>query len=139
MNYTNQPFSLESETFYKSITRISYTPMKEVTGVKLYRKKGDVIYKRNLFTLFRKRIKEIIQEDIIRDRWGDYYYYSISEYARRYNYLIVDGKLYERPCVYVETNTKDTTRSVKFDSETEALDYISSIKENCRKCKNNLL
>ena len=140
MNYTNKPFSMDSEAFYRSIVRITYSPLKEVTWAKVYHKKGDVIYKRNLFTLFRKKVKEVVQEDIIRDTgWGDYYYYPISQYADRYDYLIIDGKMFVKPHVQIETNVKDTNRKVKFDTEAEALSYISAIKENCKKCGNNLL
>jgi len=140
MNYTNRSFSMESEAFYKSITRITYNPLKEVTWIKIHHKKGDVIYRRNLFTLFRKKVKEVVQEDIIRDTgWGDYYYYPISSYAKNHDYLIIDGKMYVRPNVQIETNVKDTNRTVKFDTEAEALSYISALKENCRKCENNLL
>ena len=140
MNYTNRSFSLESETFYKSITRITYNPLKEVTWIKIRHKKGDVIYRRNLFTLFRKRVKKVIQEDIIIETgWGDCYYYPVSSYAENHGYLIIDGKMYVRPNVHIETNVKDGDRTVKFDTEAEALNYISSVKENCRKCGNNLL
>lgn len=140
MNYTDKPFSMDSETFYRSITRISYTPLREVTWIKIYRRKGDVIYKRNLFTLFMRKVKEVVKEDIIRETgWGDYYYYPISEYAQSHNYLLIDGKMYAKPQVFIETNVKDTNRTVKFDTEAEALSYISTLKENCRKCENNLL
>ena len=68
MNYeTNKEFSLDSEGFYRSILRITYTPIKKVTWTNIHRKKGDVIYKRNLFTLFRKKVKEVVQEDVIRE------------------------------------------------------------------------
>ena len=140
MNYTNKPFSMDSEAFYRSIVRITYSPLKEVTWAKVHHKKGDVIYKRNLFTLFRKKVKEVVQEDIIRDTgWRDYYHYPISQYADRYDYLIIDGKMFVKPYVQIETNVKDTNRKVKFDTEAEALSYISAIKENCKKCGNNLL
>lgn len=140
MNYTNKPFSMDSEAFYRSIVRITYSPLKEVTWAKVHHKKGDVIYKRNLFTLFRKKVKEVVQEDIIREvGWGDYYYYPISKYAKNNDYLIIDGKMFVKPCVHIETNVKDTSRMVKFDTEAEALSYISTLKENCRKCENNLL
>lgn len=140
MNYTDKPFSMDSEAFYRSITRISYTPLREVTWIKIHRRKGDVIYKRNLFTLFRKKVKEVVQEDIIREvGWGDYCYYPISKYAQSHNYLLIDGKMYSKPQVFIETNVKDTNRTVKFDTEAEALSYISTLKENCRKCENNLL
>lgn len=131
---------MDSEAFYRSIVRITYHPLEEVTWAKVYHKKGDVIYKRNLFTLFRKKVKEVVQEDIIREAgWGDYYYSPISEYANKYDYLIIDGKMFVKPYVQIDTNVKDASRKVKFDTETEALSYISTLKENCRKCENNLL
>lgn len=131
---------MDSEAFYRSIVRITYYPLKEVTWIKAYRKKGDIIYKRNLFTLFRKKAKGIVEEDIIRDiGWGEYYYYPISQYANMHGYLIIDGKMFIKPYVRIETNVKDTNRDVKFDTEAEALSYVSSLKENCKKCGNNLL
>lgn len=141
MNYeTNKQFSLDSEGFYRSILRITYTPIKKVTWIKVYRKKGDVVYKRNLFTLFRKKVKEVVQEDIIRDTgWGDYYYYKISDYAKRNNYLIIDGELHTKARVDVETNVKDGNRIIQFETEADALAYVASLKENCKKCGNNLL
>jgi hypothetical protein len=85
-------------------------------------------------------VKEVIQEDMIRETgWGEYYYYPISSYAKNHDYLIIDGKMYVRPNVHIETNVKDGDRTVKFDTEAEALSYISALKENCRKCENNLL
>ena len=141
MNYeTNKQFSLDSENFYKSIIRVTYTPIKKVTWIKVYRKKGDVIYKRNLFTLFRKRVKEVVQEDIIRDSGlGEYYYYKISDYAKRYNYLIIDGEIHSKARVDIETNVKDGNRVLTFDTEADAMSYVASLKENCKKCGNNLL
>jgi hypothetical protein len=142
MNYYegNKPFSLESEEFYKSIIRVIYSPSEKVTWVIPYRRKGDVIYRRNLFTLFKKKVKEVVQEDIIRETgWGDYYYSTISEYAKKNNHLIIDGVLYTKPRVLIETNVKDGNRIVKFETEAEAMNYITSLKENCKKCGNNLL
>ena len=136
----NKPFSLESEEFYKSIIRVTYSPPEKVTWVKTHRKKGDVLYKRNLFTLFKKKVKGVVQEDIIREtRWDDYCYYTISEYAKKNNYLIIDGVLYTKPRVFIETNVKDGNRSERFETEAEAMNYITSLKEKCKKCGNNLL
>lgn len=142
MNYYegNKPFSLESEEFYKSIIRVIYSPSEKVTWVTPYRRKGDVIYRRNLFTLFKKKVKEVVQEDIIRETgWGDYYYSTISEYAKKNNNLIIDGVLYTKPRVFIETNVKDGNRNERFETEADAMNYIMSLKENCKKCGNNLL
>jgi hypothetical protein len=140
MNYENKSFSVESETFYKSVTRLTFNPIREVTWAHPYRKKGDVIYRRNLFTLFRKRVKKVITEDIYREYgWHEHYDYTASEYAERNGYLIIDGKMHQRASVVIETSTSKDNRILQFDTNTEALSYIASLKENCKKCENNLL
>jgi hypothetical protein len=140
MNYDEKPFSVESETFYRSITRITFNPIREVTWLNPYRKKGEVIYRRNLFTLFRKKVKKVITEDMYRSYGYDSHYdCSASEYAARNGYLIIDGKMHQRANVVIETSTSKDGRVLKFDTNAEALSYIATLKENCRKCENNLL
>lgn len=140
MNYENKPFSVESEVFYKSVTRVTFSPISEVTWARPYRKKGDVIYRRNLFTLFRKKVKKVFTEDIYRSYTLDSHYdYTASEYAERNGYLIIDGKMHQRANVVIETSTSKDGRILKFDTNAEALSYIATLKENCRKCENNLL
>lgn len=140
MKYEDKPFSVESETFYKSVTRVTFHPMNEVTWIHPHHRKGDVIYKRNLFTLFRKKVKKVITEDMYRTYGMESHYdCPASEYAERNGYLLIDGKLYHKPCVIVETTTSKDNRTLKFNTNAEALSYVDSLKKNCCKCENNLL
>lgn len=130
--------TLNSSTFYKSIVRIDFRPMEKVTAYfhQPKHRKGDVIYKRNFFT-GKKKVVKVYEEDtwLYHDSWE----MGINEYAKRCDHLVVDGELYYRPWVTIETTNKDNNRTVKFDSNVEALDYIADIKEKCKLCENNLL
>ena len=120
--------------------RVSFTPMKQA-NIPISHKKGEVIYKRNPFTLFRKKVKRVVAEDeIVEFGWENRYYTPVTEYVKSRRYLmLVDGVIHYRPTVLIESSIKDGNRTKYFDSDEQALDYIKTLKEKCKLCENNLL
>lgn len=142
MNYNDKSYSLDSNTFFKSIVKIDFVPMAEITSSyhKPRYKKGDVLYKRRLFR--KKKVKKVFDEDmwVYSDCWGERSeLMNIYEYAKKCDFIALDGKLYFRPAVRIETTHKDNNRYIKFDTNQEANDYIASLKEKCKLCENSLL
>jgi len=140
MNLQAQECSYQSDTFYKSIMRVSFFPMKPANIVPSH-KKGEVIYRRNLLTLFRRKVKRVVAEDEIREcGWETVYHTPVSDYVKSHSYLmLVDGVIHCRPKVVIESSIKDGGRTVYFNTNEEALDYIKTLKEKCKLCENNLL
>lgn len=133
-------YSLESDTFYKSITRVSFTPIKEITWYRTIHKKGDIKYKCNLFTGFKKKAVEVYDDDIIEiNHWGDIYTISIQQYAENHNYLAKEGKLFSKAKVCIETNIKNGDRTLSFDSNEDAINHVNLIKQNCKIFGNTLI
>ena len=134
--------TLESTAFYKSIIRVDFRPIEKATS-RYHRpryKKGDVIYERGLLTGFRKKVKKVYTEDIWRVEVGySYEDVGIHEYAKRNGLLVIDGELYLRPWIQIETTNKDNNRTIRFDTNSEAIEYMRDLKEKCNLCENNLL
>jgi len=142
MDKNVKAYSLESEAFYKSIVRINFTPIAEVTWVKTKHKKGDIQYKCNLFTGFKKKVKKVYTDDIIdvyNNSGGYCYETTLNEYADRRGYLIRDNKLFVPAKVDVETNIKDVSRHKYFESNEDAINYINLVKQNCKTVGNTLI
>ena len=136
-----QEQSLDSAAFFKSIMRFKLHPMEEVCSEPTH-KKGDVIYKRNLFTGFRKKAKKVYTEDTWdRSRWGEPLIapMNIHQYAAYFGYLVRDNRLYSKPYVFIETSNKNNNRTIKFNSNEEAFEYMRKVKEKCAKFGNKLL
>lgn len=135
--------SLDSDTFYKSIVRVEFRPVEKVTSTyhKPKYKKGDVIYKRNLFTGFKKKIKKVFTEDTwMKTAYGEFIgWANIHEYADWNGMLVVDGNLCWKPWIQIETINKGNNRTIKFENNDDAIKYMREIKEKCKICGNNLL
>ena len=133
--------TLNSSTFYKSIIRIDFRPIEKVTSRyhKPRHKKGEVVYKRNFFTGKKKVIRVYVEDIWTYDTYGGPIEMTINEYAKKCDLLVIEGELYRRPVVTIETTNKDNNRTITFENNIEALDYIAEIKENCKLCENNLL
>lgn len=137
--------TMESVTFYKSIVRVDFKPMEKVPSTSIYHRpshrKGEVIYKRNLLTGFRKKVKKIFTEDVwMHSSYGEFVSWdNIQQHADRCDLLIIDGELYYKPIVVIESSVKDGGRTIKFDSNIEALEYMHNLKEKCKLCENTLL
>ena len=134
--------SLDSTTFYRSIVNVEFVPMSKATSY-YHRpriKKGDVVYTRSFFTGFRKKVKKVYTEDLWRIEVGyEYRNVDIYEYAKHNGLLVVDNELHYKPVVRIETTNKDNNRTVKFDSNDEAIKYMRDLKEKCKLCENSLL
>ena len=133
--------TLNSSTFYKSIIRIDFRPIEKVTSQyhKPRHKKGEVVYKRNFFT-GKKKVVRVYTEDVwIHNGYDRPIEMNVNEYAKRCDLLVIEGELYRRPVVIIETTNKDNNRTITFENNIEALDYIADIKEKCKLCENNLL
>ena len=140
MNTDMKAYSLESDTFYKSITRVSFTPMREITWYRTIHKKGDVIYKCNLFTGFKKKVKKVCTDDIIEiNHWGEKYETSMQNFAENHGYVVKEGKLFQKANVHIETNIKDGNRTISFDSNEDAVNHMNLVKQNCKTFGNTLI
>ena len=141
MNTDMKAYSLESDTFYKSITRVSFTPIKEITCFKILHKKGDVEYGCNLFTGFKKKVKKVYTDNIIKVEYGcgESYKTSMQKYAERFKYLIKDDKLFSKAKVEIETNIKGGDRTLSFDSNEDAINHMNLVKQNCKTFGNTLI
>ena len=140
MNTDMKAYSLESDTFYKSITRVRFTQIKEITWYKVIHKKGDIKYKCNLFTGFKKKVAKTYDDDIIKvNFYGDVYETPIKQFAENHGYLLKDGKMFNRATVNIQTNIKDGNRTLSFDSNEEAVNYMNLIKQNCKTFNNTLI
>lgn len=135
--------SLDSDTFYKSIVRVDFRPAEKVTSKfhKPCHKKGDVIYERNFFTGFRKKVKKVFTEDTwMKTTHGEFLgWVNIHEYAEWCGLLVVNGELCWKPLIQIETTNKTNDRTVKFENNDDAIKYMREIKEKCKICGNNLL
>lgn len=137
--------TLDSSAFYKSIVRVDFKPMEKVSSNSLYHKpthrKGDVLYKRNLFTGFKKKVKKVFTEDVwANSSYGEFISWdNIYQHAERSGLLVIDGELYYRPHVIIETSFKGGDRTIKFDSNVEAAEFMRDLKEKCKMCENTLL
>lgn len=97
------------------------------------------MYKRNFFTGKKKVIRVYVEDIWTYDTYGGTIELTINEYAKKCDLLVIEGELYRRPVVTIETTNKDNNRTITFENNIEALDYIAEIKENCKLCENNLL
>lgn len=136
-------YSLESDTFYKSITRVTFTPIEEFTSYDILHKRGDVEYKCNLFTLFEKKVKKVYTDNIIKTRtwgYGCYDEISMEGFVRKNKTLFIkDDKIYHKAEVLIETNIKDGDRLIRFENNDEAINYMNLLKQNCKKFDNTLI
>ena len=96
-----------------------------------------------MFTLYEKKVKKVYTDSIIQVKHGTYYYeelVSMEDFVSRYqNYFIKDDKIYIKAKVFIETNVKGADRCIRFDNNEEAINYMETLKQNCKTFGNTLI
>lgn len=135
---------LKSKAYYSKIVGIKFTPRtKFFPSRKPVYKKGDIIPGKK--HLFRKNEISKCAETDLYESYISYYDYSetvlltAAEYAKQIgvSYDSENEEFYRKPKIVIEFIKDSESRS--FDSDVEALNFLNSLKEKCRKCGNEIL